>query len=159
MIFPLLLWPKLPSLSSYKLSLPEHHITKTPESSAGPCVFQISQGPLVMWRSNVFLKVLFHGFLHMLQSGFTAQTFVHGLISVQKPLAPKPDGVALPQGSCQVESYCRDWTSALKSLSKVKRLLKLMTGQPREVFLIWLTVTRKHPALKIILVIKPPKCL
>lgn len=115
-----------------------------------------------MWRSNVFPKVLFHGFLHVLQPGFTAQTFVQGLISVQEPLALKPGWAALPEGSCQAESYCRGWTSALKSPSKVKRLLKLMTGQPREVFLTWSTVTAKNPTLillKIILVIKPPKCL
>lgn len=146
-IFPLLPWPKLPPLSSYKLSLPEHHLTKNPKSSAGPCFSDFPGTHLVMWRSNVFPEVLFHGFLHVLQSGFSAEPFVHGLISVQKPLALKPGWDALPQGSCQAQSYCRDWTSALKSPSKVKRLLKLMTAQPREVFLTWSTVTttKKKP--------------
>lgn len=116
-----------------------------------------------MWRSNVLPKVLFHGFLQVLQSGFTAQTFVPGLVSVQKPLALKPGWVALPQGNCQAESYCRDWTSALKSPHEVKRLPTLMAGQPGDRFLIWSTATtKKRPTLvllKIILVIKPPKCL
>lgn len=120
--FTLLLWPKLPSLYSYKLSLPEHHLTNPPQSSAGPCVFQISWGPTWpcegqmcsprFYSTQLFLcwsKASAHQHLCMNWCAW-CQTWV------QKLHVPKYGWGSLPWGTCWAEHPYGNWLSAWKSL-------------------------------------------